>query len=309
MTEPNIRCPACQSTASEMFREGVTDLLHSMAGRWELRECTHCGLIYTTPFIPESRIGEYYPADYAPYGEISEASAHPVTRFLKSLAILPYTHRFGPPGYFPPPAGRGRLLEVGCGAGRYLQKMSSLGWWCMGLDVSGQAIDAARKLNPATEFMVGTLDDIEGGDKFDLIVMHHVLEHLHHPAQIMNACFGMLQSGGKLVVSVPNIASWEARWFGRRWIGLDIPRHLLHFRESVLVSHLSAAGFVIEKTRPGMFASSISESVIMCLPAWLRRKAIHSRIGRVFYLMMVPVASITYALGNRGTVEIVAVKK
>lgn len=308
MADSNTSCPACGSTSSNAYMKGVTDLFHGMNGIWNLQECTNCGLIYTTPRIPESRIGEYYPGDYAPYGEGVEASGYPITRFLKSVAILPYTLRFGQPGYFPRPFGNGRLLEVGCGAGRYLQKMSSLGWQCTGLDISMQAIDAAKKLNPATKFIVGAISDVEADERFDLIVMHHVLEHLYHPKQVIEVCFRLLQSGGKLVVNVPNINSMEARWFGRRWSGLDIPRHTLHFKEVVLERLLMEAGLMIEKKRPGMFSSSISESFIMCLPAEFRRKIIHSKLERILYLMLVPFSAISYFLGNRGTLEIVAVK-
>jgi 2-polyprenyl-3-methyl-5-hydroxy-6-metoxy-1,4-benzoquinol methylase len=290
-----------------MYLDGVTDLFHGMSGTWDLQECS-CGLIYTHPFIMESRIGEYYPDNYAANDAGSEASNHPITRFLKSVAILPYTLRFGQPGYFPQPFGNGRLLDVGCGAGRHIQQMSSLGWQCMGVDISTRAIENAKKLNPSATFVVGMIDNVEVGEKFDLISMHHVLEHVYDPRQVIERCFELLRPGGKLVVNVPNINSWEAKWFGRRWKGLDIPRHLLHFKESVLARLLSTAGFAIEKKRPGMFASSISESFIMCLPDGLRKKVINSRFNRIFYLMLVPIAALSYALGNRGTVEIVVVK-
>lgn len=308
MANANVFCPVCGSTASKTYMTDVTDLFHGVRGIWELLECVDCGLIYTTPFIPENRIGEYYPADYAPYSEGVDASARPIIRFLKSLAILPYKLRFGEPGYFPLPFGNSRLMEVGCGAGRYLHKMSSLSWQCTGLDISAQAIEVARKSNPDAEFIVGALNDIAAGESYDMIIMHHVFEHLYHPKQVIETCFKLLQHGGKLVVSGPNIDSLEAKCFGRRWKGLDMPRHTLHFKESVLIALLKDAGFTIENTRPGMFASSISESLIMCLPEKFRRKVIHSRFERMIYLILTPIAAISYFLGNRGTVEVVAIK-
>ncbi len=176
------------------------------------------------------------------------------------------------------------------------------------MDVSTQAIETARKLSPAAKFIVGTINDAGAGGKFDLIVMHHVLEHLYHPRQAVDASYKLLQSGGALVVSVPNIGSSEASWFGRRWKGLDMPRHMLHFKEPVLDRLLVDAGFTIEKKRPGMFASSISESVIMCLPVGLRGRVINSRMARIIYLMLVPFAALSYVLGNCGTIEVVARK-
>jgi len=76
----------------------------------------------------------------------------------------------------------------------------------------------------------------------------------------------------------------------------------------VLVRLLEETGFRIERIRPGMLASSLSESIIMCLPAELRRKMIHSRWEHILYRLLVPVAACSYLLGNRGTVDIVAEK-
>lgn len=308
MAGASTPCPVCGSTSSKAYLEDVADLFHGVSGTWDLQECTNCSLIYTDPLIPENRIGDYYPPDYAPYGATGAVSDSPTIRLLKWVAILPYTLRFGQPGYFPWPWGNGRLLEVGCGAGRYIQQMLPAGWECTGLDISTLAVETARKRNPSANFVVGALSDIETSEKFDLIVMHHVLEHLYHPRQAMATCFGLLNPGGKMVVNVPNISSWEAKWFGRNWKGLDMPRHIFHFQESVLDRLLVDSGFAIEKKRPGMFASSISESVIMCLPDELRRRIIHTKLERILYLMLVPVAAISYFFGNRGTVEIVAVK-
>ena len=308
MSEAIISCPFCGSVSSGIYLEGVTDLLHGTHGIWDIRECMSCGLLYTSPAIPEERMGEYYPAEYAAHVGGNEGYGHPFIRFLKVLAILPYTLRFGQPGYFPQPFGKAEMLDVGCGAGLHIRKMSSLGWRCMGVDISMQAIGNARRLNPDAKFVVGLLRDIDSGEKFDLISMHHVLEHLYHPRQVIADCYSLLRPGGKLVVNVPNVASFEAGLFGRRWIGLDIPRHMLHFKEAVLVRLLKEAGFEIETKRPGMFSSSISESLIMCLPAWLRNKVFHSRVARIVYILLVPVAAISYFLGNRGTVEIVALK-
>lgn len=306
--DANTRCPSCLSISSKIYIKGVTDLFYGMSGEWDLLECKNCGLIYLAPLIQESRIGGYYPENYTAYDAGREASAHPLTRFLKSAAILPYTLRFSQPGYSPLPFGNARMLDVGCGAGLRIREMSTLGWQCIGLDISMKAIESASGLNPTAGFAVGVIDDIDSSERFDLISMHHVLEHLYHPRQVIESCYRLLPPGGKLVVNVPNIASFEARLFGRKWKGLDIPRHLLHFKEPVLERFLLDAGFTIENKRTAMFASSISESFIMCLPAGLRSKLIHSRLGRLFYLTLVPLAAISYFLGNRGTLEIVAVR-
>lgn len=305
---PESVCPACGSSESSVYLAGVEDLFHGCTGSWDLCKCAHCGLVHLAPVIPESRLGDYYPASYTNYSAGSDKPARPLVRFVKSLLILPYTLRFGMHGYFPIPFGGSRLLDVGCGAGLYVRQMAALGWQCTGVDISATAIENARRLSPGAEFYVGLAGDLEPDDRFDLISMHHVLEHLHRPRQAIADCHRHLRPGGRLVVSLPNIASAEAKLFGRRWKGLDVPRHLQHFSEPVLERFLCEAGFVIESKRPGMFATSISESMIMCLPAGLRRRVIRSGAGHSVYQLLLPFAAFSYLLGNRGTLEIVAVK-
>lgn len=301
-------CPACGSNAAGVYLAGVADFEHGCEGNWDLLECEDCGLIRLAPFIEESRIGDYYPTNYAPYNAGGDRPARPLVSLVKSLLVLPYTLRYGQPGYFIAPFGRGRLLDVGCGSGLYVRQMSVLGWQCAGVDMSDIAVEEARKLNPDAEFHVGLAGDLEAGEQFDLVTMHHVLEHLPLPRQAIANCYRRLRSGGRLVISVPNIGSFESRCFGRRWKGLDVPRHLLHFREPVLGRLLSDAGFTIESKRSGLFASSISESFIMCLPAGLRRRVMRSWAGHLFYQLLLPFAAFSYLLGNRGTLEFVAVK-
>jgi SAM-dependent methyltransferase len=284
----------------------MPDLLHSSPGIWQLRQCAECGLVFTSPRIPEEELHKYYPADYAPFADIEQRSHSVLFRFLRSAAHFPYTLRFGKPGGITPPFGGGVLLEVGCGAGGYLQQMSAMGWKCTGLDVSPNAIERGRQLCPNANFVLGTLQAIPKHSAFDLIVMHHVLEHVPNPLQTAYQCFYLLRPGGRMLVSIPNVHSFESRLFGRRWIGLDIPRHIVHFDESNVSTLLKNAGFSIESVRTGFFPSSIFESVLLCLSPQLRQALARTRLERVLYWLFVPLASLSYLFGNRGTLEITA---
>ena len=54
------------------------------------------------------------------------------------------------------------------------------------------------------------------------------------------------ESGGRLVVAVPNHASFQARWFGAAWFHLDPPRHLYHFPLPALERLVTDLGFRID---------------------------------------------------------------
>ncbi len=253
----------------------------------------------------DDQITALYPSNYSPHHRGAKlAGLRGVSAILRRIAISPYELRFGPPGIECPPFGAGRFLDVGCGAGTLLRKMIEAGWNRTGLDISASAIAEARASVPAASLFVGTIESATLTDHFDLITMQHVLEHVPRPMELLRRCFDLLSPGGILLIALPNIQSAEARLLRRHWIGLDIPRHLVHFREPVLIELLQSCGYEVVRRRPQMFASSISESLLLLLPEGVRRKVIRSAAARVLYLALVFPACISYLFGNRGAVEI-----
>lgn len=75
--------------------------------------------------------------------------------------------------------------------------------------------------------------------------MFHVLEHLYDPAAYVEAAHRLLRPEGRLIVQVPNAASWQFLLFGEAWNGLDVPRHLFNFRAADLEALLDACGFEV----------------------------------------------------------------
>lgn len=301
-------CPVCAGTCSRIYMDNCRDILHRTAGKWSIMECTMCKLLYTVPPLAASDLLDHYPADYSPYHPATSVREKAVGRLLRSLAILPYRARFGEPGWTEAPFGAGNLLDVGCGAGAFLKQMGALGWNCCGIDVSPTAVEQARCSVPGAQVTLSTLMEYEPRQLFDVVSMQHVLEHLADPVNSLLKCNTLLAPGGILVLGIPNVGSQEAKWFGRRWLGLDVPRHLVHFREAVIRRLLADAGFCVLRVRPAMVATTVSESLIICLPEPLRYRILGSSLARALYYLMVFPASISYALGNWGCLEVVARK-
>ena len=183
-----------------------------------------------------------------------------------------------------------------------------MGWNATGIDLSPVAIQAARSNAPSALLHLGTLDTAPVHGPYDLIVMQHVLEHLAHPADCLARCFDLLASCGVLCIAIPNIDSFEATVFSRYWVGLDIPRHLVHFRENVLVNLLERCGYEVEGIRPQLMPSFLSESILLLLPAFFRRRLLASRGAHGLYLASILPAAVSYLLGNRPVLEIRARK-
>ena len=163
---------------------------------------------------------------------------------------------------------RGPLLDVGCGGGLFLGMMRQRGRRVVGLDFSREAAGIAwrRQQVPA---LAGDLAcaPLRAGS-FAGLTMFHVMEHLHDPRAYLSAALELLAPDGRLVVQVPNAASWQARLLGHAWNGADIPRHLTDFRGSDLEKMMESAGFEVLRRKyfslrdnPAGLASSLAPSL------------------------------------------------
>lgn len=138
---------------------------------------------------------------------------------------------------------RGRLLEVGCGAGGFLDAMRWRGWECHGLEMDREASRFCREvLGLAVE--EGRLEDARfPTSSFDAIVLFHVFEHLSDPHGCLRLLRRWLKPGGILVLTVPNGDSWQRWVFGRSWYGYDVPRHYFVYGRKALLRLAGCQGY------------------------------------------------------------------
>jgi 2-polyprenyl-3-methyl-5-hydroxy-6-metoxy-1,4-benzoquinol methylase len=106
----------------------------------------------------------------------------------------------------------GRLLEVGCGEGFFLNHFSRQGWDVRGLDFTSDGIERFfPELKPKVLFgdAYGLLQlEIDAGNKYDLIVCNNVLEHVVDPAKLLQLLGSVTAADGLLRIMVPNDFSW-----------------------------------------------------------------------------------------------------
>jgi SAM-dependent methyltransferase len=305
---PMADCPACGNSSGSIYLAGCRDLLCGVDGEWSIQECSCCGLLFTVPRCHEAQAAAFYPKPYPAYYPETGVKPRSFLSILKWASSLPYRIRFGSPGLRPVPFGQKRFLDVGCGGGALLSEMQALGWSCFGIDASDESVRSSREMVPQASVRKALLKDLVEEGFYDLIVLCHVLEHLPDPILSLQHCFRLLRPGGKLVVVVPNIASAEAQLFSRSWLGLEIPRHLIHFTERTAQKVIERAGFQIERVRPSYMASSVSQSILLSAPSEWRQRLLHSAVSRVLHLLCLLPVNLSYLLGNRSAVEITATK-
>lgn len=195
-------------------------------------------------------------------------------QLLKSLLSL--AHRFIRLGYLPSAIASGlkqetdalrfmmlgdekpgRLLDVGCGGGRFLRRMQKRGWQAEGTDFDEQA---ARKVTSRYGITthVGDLPQCAlPAASFDAITLSQAIEHLYDPRATLQECLRLLKPGGSLVMTTPNAASLGAAEFGAAWRGWEAPRHLQLFTVESLAALTQQAGFAIEEARTCSAGSAV----------------------------------------------------
>jgi 2-polyprenyl-3-methyl-5-hydroxy-6-metoxy-1,4-benzoquinol methylase len=147
------------------------------------------------------------------------------------------------------------LLDVGTGDGRFLTAARAAGFTCLGTELSENGARRARAAGHRV--LMGQFCDIDfDGEKFDVVTMWHVLEHVPNPGETLVRIRGLLKPGGRFYVAVPNEDNAfinyrlgfrrdrEAAIMPPRW-GHEI--HLTYFQPSSLRRALRHAGFKVTR--------------------------------------------------------------
>ena len=143
-----------------------------------------------------------------------------------------------------------RLLDLGFGRGHIMRLARAYGFEVYGMDTSSHLV---HQLEPefGKRLSHGTLGtDGIPWDRFDVVIMSHVLEHLTEPDRVLRSVLAKLSPGGVLYVAVPDIASLQFRIFGKYWDAINPMVHMQYFNEESLSRLLRDTGFVgLERIR------------------------------------------------------------
>jgi SAM-dependent methyltransferase len=239
------RCPACDAPGSRTIHR-LTDPSGRIAGVFELRRCAGCEVVYVSPRPSDEALTALYDEDfYFSTGWSYDALAEWFLEAIQAQRRGRVERHVRPPG---------RLLDIGCGDGRFVHHMARHGWDAIGLDFSPSALAYARRKSNGARFAQGTLDDFAcAPGRLDLVTLWQVLEHIGEPRPLLRRCHALLRSGGVFVAAVPNIEGLSARLAGERWWGLDVPRHLVLYSPATLCRSLEHAGFRVLRVRHRSF--------------------------------------------------------
>lgn len=157
--------------------------------------------------------------------------------------------------------GKGRLLELGCGPGVFLEIARSRGWQTGGVDPGdwreGYDKDDELNIRRCSLFETGFEEN-----SFDVVYMGSVLEHLPSPRRYLEQLHRLLKPGGLMyVVALPNIRSWTILLGIDRWIGNHPPLHLLFFSRRTVGLLFETCGFEVSAIRCYGMSETILEAI------------------------------------------------
>jgi 2-polyprenyl-3-methyl-5-hydroxy-6-metoxy-1,4-benzoquinol methylase len=229
---------ACLGDPRAGFRKVATGYdfeYRTCANQFEIRRAADCDLLYVFPQPRAETLPVIYPPEYIPF-QFHELRgpvrwARDLVQGRKAKAILQFA------------GNAGKILDVGTGSGMLLRQIASVKGSKENLyanDFSDSILDPLRKEGFRT--IAGQAELLDTPERFDVICMNQVLEHLQNPVGVVNRLSALLVPGGYLFIETPNTASLDARLFARGyWGGYHIPRHFWLFSESSLRQLLATA--------------------------------------------------------------------
>jgi SAM-dependent methyltransferase len=266
-------CPVCTAGLAGAAVRCVVD-------SWRIVACPGCGLGVTTPRPSLAEIGKYYKESFflvrpdatiagtvaaAVRGRVKPSVAvttlrsillneiktrHDWTaqggaerrRWLTPLRVL-LGLTYEPIQTIPPVPGR--ILDIGFGRGEFLLRAKRLGWESHGVEVSPKSVEWGRSLGlqvkPFDGSFTAPLDYPDG--MFDAVSANSVLEHVHHPRQLVAEGRRLLRPGGTFMLMVPNFECRDIELLGAHWRMWSPPQHLFHFTAANVRALLEAHGF------------------------------------------------------------------
>jgi 2-polyprenyl-3-methyl-5-hydroxy-6-metoxy-1,4-benzoquinol methylase len=243
------QCPAC--TSSECKEElHVQDYTVSKKV-FGIAHCRQCTLRFTQDIPEADEIGAYYKAEsYISHTDTKQGLVSRLYHLVRSITLK------GKRNLVISSTGqsKGRLLDVGCGTGAFLNTMKISGWEVDGLEPDDTASQIAFNnygIETKHPQAIYTLAD----GQYDAITMWHVLEHVHDLQGYMGRLKKLLKPNGVLFIAVPNYTSADAQKYQQHWAAYDVPRHLYHFSPQSMEVLITPYQMHISKMKPMWFDS------------------------------------------------------
>jgi SAM-dependent methyltransferase len=181
--------------------------------------CRSCGLMAVNQSVPAEELKKFYQEDYFKGREYVDYVADKPAQQKTLRNHLRVVRRHARPG--------GRLLEIGCAYGFFLELVQKDYPGSVGVDVSSAGVAYARA--HGLDAREGDLLGLSFADKFDGVCLWDTIEHLPNPREIIQKSSELLKPGGHLFLSTGDFGALLPRLQGLNWRQIHPPTHLFYF--------------------------------------------------------------------------------
>lgn len=204
-----------------------------------LCRCKACGLVFAQAIPTLEELEAYYDG----YGRDDYLSPLTVKRYHELL------------DQFESYRSTGRILDVGCGIGYFLEVAKERGWEVFGTEFTDRAVEICEE--KGIEMHKGVLDPADyQPESFDIITSFEVLEHINTPVVELTKFYHLLRKGGLVYLTTPNFNSLIRRILGPKYDVICYPEHLTYFTPSTIDFAFRKSGFTKSRLQTTGFSVS-----------------------------------------------------
>jgi len=199
--------------------------------------CEQCGNVQQYQYYDNDTLCLFYSKYYRKiYGDSIPKSLFDSQRNGKGVNIFEFTQRLIKPK---------KVLEVGCGAGGILSRFLDVDCDVLGLDFNEDYLEEGRKYN--IPLKNGSLEKLGDDEKFDLIILSHVLEHIVDPSTFLEKLAQHLEGGGLIYIEVPSLDNVRNGDYNYDLLYYFQNAHTVHFTTRSLTLLCKKAGLKPKK--------------------------------------------------------------
>lgn len=227
-------CPICKcenKISEELVRNDKRGYGLKLSYKVIVSDCAKCGIYYQAPKLPDDFLNSVY-SNYVG-GKRAQKKRYKSALIVRENSALSFSKHIQNSESF-------SILEIGSSSGynlenirKHFDKVSLIG-----VDIDEDSVNFGIKMGNNLK----ATDAFKLDQKFNIVFMNHVLEHLTLPVEFVSEAKNLLKKDGKIIVNVPNSFEWKHKNNVR-----EVPsfEHLNYFSEEGISNLFKKAGFKI----------------------------------------------------------------
>lgn len=218
----HIKCTSCGSSNNKHYCIANDIEYFTSNNTYHYYLCSACEVLFIYP-QPSDSLQKIYPSNYYSFNNETRSFSFSVKNLLDRLFFKKQLKQL--------PQKQLKVLDIGGGTGTLCDSIKKAdnriaGTQIVDIDANSATIATAK----GHQYFCGKIEDFNTKEKYDVILMLNLIEHVAAPALILKKATQLLSEEGIIIIQTPNYKSLDARVFkDQSWGGYHCPRHWIIF--------------------------------------------------------------------------------